>query len=232
MNYTQLLSYLQNLLQDALPSTDFTNILPAAIQDAEGRIYREMDFLATRTTDSSTTFTPGSRELLLPASILVVQGVAAITPAGVVPALGQRNTLEPVSLDFIDVTWPNEALTDIPLYVAMKDAATIIVAPTPAAAYKADITGIFRPAPISISNPTTYISATYGDLMVAATMIFLAGWQRDFGGQADDPKLAMSWEGHYQSLKTSVYEEEQRRKFSSTGWSPFSQTPLAMPPRS
>lgn len=231
MTYNELVAYLQNLLQDQAPSADFTQILPAAIQDAEGRIYREMDFLATRRTDSSATFTIGVRELALPSGTLVVQGIAAISPAGSLPSAGTRNTMEPTSLDFIDMIWPVEATVGLPKYAAMKDAATIVVAPTPDAAYKADITGIFRPAALSVSNQNSYIATVYPDIMIAATMVFMAGWQRDFGSQADNPAQAVSWEAHYQSLKTSVYEEEQRRKSSSVGWSSFSQTPLAQPPR-
>lgn len=232
MNYSQLIAYLENILQDQAPSTDFTEILPAAIQDAEGRIYREIDFLATRKTDSSAAFTPGNRELTLPTSIIIVQAVAAVSPAGNAPSAGARNTLEPVSLDFIDCTWPVEATTGVPKYWTLKDATTVIVAPTPAAAYKADITGIYRPAAISSSNQTTYVGGTYPDLLVAACMVFMTGYQRDYGAQADDPKMALSWEQTYQDRKKSVIEEDQRRKGQSANWANMSPAPLSNPPRS
>lgn len=229
MDYATLNIYLQTLLVDQAPSTDYTTILPAAIQDGEQRIYRDLDFLATRTVNSGSAFTPGSRTFTLPTSpstILVLQGVAAISPAATQPSAGTRNQLEEASLDFIDMTWPVEAQTALPDTWAMKDAANIVVKPTPDAAYVVELTGTFRPNPISTTNPTTYISLVYPDLLVNACMSFLMGYQRDFGpqGLVAEGQGAQSWEKKYQDAKTSALEEEQRRKSSATGWSPFSPT--------
>jgi hypothetical protein len=235
MNYNTLNTYLQTLIVDQAPSADYTTILPAAIQDAEQRIYLDMDFLNTRTTWASNAFTSGSRTFTLPTSpstVMVLQGVAAITPhTAATPAQGTRNQLEAVSLDYIDSTWPVEASTALPDSWAMLNDASIVVKPTPDQAYPVELTGIFRPNPMSATNTTTYIGNTYPQLLVAACMIFLAGYQRDYGQQADDPKLAVSWQTMYQSQLKLALAEEQRRKGSSTGWSPFSETPLATPPR-
>lgn len=234
MDYAALDTCLQTLIVDQLPSADYTTILPSAIQYAEQRIYREMDFLATRTVNATSSFATGNRSLaipVLPSTIIVLQGVATVSPPATTPSAGTRTQLEPVSLDFIDSVWPTEANTAPPVYWAMLNAATIVVAPTPDAAYGAELTGIFRPAPLSASNTTTYISLVYPDLLVSACMVFLTGWQKNFGSQSDDPKMAQSWEALYQVEMKSALEEEQRRKGSSVGWSPFSQT-LATPPRS
>ena len=233
MTYDQLNTYLQDLLQDQAPSADYTTILPAAIQDAEGRIYRDLDLLATRTVNSGSALTPGSRNFTLPTSpstIQVLQGVSVISPAGSQPAAGWRNPLELVSLDYIDMTWPVEADTGLPDSVATKDATTLVVKPTPDAAYVVELTGTFQPNAMAPGNQTTYIGNTYPDLLLAACMVFMAGWQRDYGAQADDPKLATSWEAIYQSRLKSALQEEERRQQSSTGWSPFSPTE-ATPPR-
>lgn len=234
MNYGDLTTYLQNLLQDQAPSADFTTILPAIIQDAENRIYREMDFLACRTANSNSQFTARSRKFTIPTgstTIIVLQGVSFITPSNVTdPSLGTRNVLEPSTVDFIDWTWPTEGITGSPEYWAQFNNAYIIVGPTPDQAYTVELTGIFRPTPMSAMNPVTYIGTIYPDLLVAACMVFAAAWQRDFGSQSDDPQKALSWEAHYGTLKTSAMEEEQRRKGSSVGWSPFSTT-LAQPAR-
>lgn len=234
MTYNQLDTYLQTLIQDQAPSADYTTIIPAAIQYAEGRIYREMNFLATRTVNSGAAFTPGSRTFTLPTSpstILYLEGVSAITPAATQPAAGTRNPLEPVSLDYIDMTWPVEGSTALPDSWAMRDALAIVVKPTPDQAYVVELTGIFQPVAMSVSNQNTYIGNIYPDLLVAACMIFFAAYQRDFGAQTADPQLAVSWSSEYDKLFKSAYEEEQRRKSTSVGWSPFQQTPLAAPPR-
>lgn len=234
MIYSQLVIYLAQLLVLDTDEPDFTAILPAALQDAEQRIYLDLDFLNTRTVNSGSTFTAGSRLFTLPttpSTIMVLQGVAAITPAGAAPSLGTRNQLEPVSLDYIDSTWPTESITGVPDAWAMRDDASIVVKPTPAGAYVAELTGMFRPTPMSAANPATYIGNTYPQLLVAACMVFLAGWQRDYGQQSDDPKLAVSWKDIYGSQLELAMNEEQRRKGQGVGWAPFSETPKAVPPR-
>lgn len=236
MNYTQLVDYIQDLIQiNASNTASFDIIFPAALNDAEGRIYRELDFLATRAPDSSTTFTPNQRTLTIPSTVLIVQGVSAITPAGVAPDQGSRQTLEPVSIDFIDYTWPTAAgtaATGIPEYFAMLTPTTMVVAPTPADIYTVEITGIFRPATLSSVNASNYLSETYPDLLLAAVMVFMTAYQRQWGSGADDPAMGVTWEAHYQTLKMSTAEEEQRRKHQSTGWSPYSAAPMSMPQRS
>lgn len=235
MTYDQLNIYLQTLLVDQAPSTDYTTILPAAIQDAEQRIYLDMDFLNTRTTWSSTKFTAGSRTYTFPTTpsvVMVVQGVAAITPASAAsPAAGTRNQLEPVSLDYIDSTWPTESSTGLPDSWTMLNDVSLVVKPTPDQTYPVEITGTFRPNPMSNANQNSYIGNVYPQLLVAACMVFLSGYQRDFGQSSDDPKLAMSWETLYTERLKQALAEEQRRKGSGTGWAPFSETPMAQPPR-
>lgn len=244
MNYSDLTTALGNLLQyvitdpaSAAPSdnTDFNTILPNIINDAEQRIYREMDFLATNVTDSTATCTIGDRVLSVPSQIIVVEGVCLISPQATQPAFGKRNKLQLVSKDFIDVIWPDENdasnSLDLPQYAALYNNTDLVLAPTPNAEYVAEITGIFRPAPISPTNTSTYLSQNFPDLFLAACMVFATGWQRDFGAQSDNPQMSQSWETLYQTRKKSVMEEEQRRQWQSTNWSPLSPAPLSTPQR-
>lgn len=234
MDYDGLVETLSDLLVVPSDNADFQIILPSIINDAEGRIYREMDFLATRTVDTTTPVTTGARSFTLPSEIIILQNLSVITPAGATLANGIVNPIQMVSLDYLAYVWTQQTGdgSGVPAYAARVDATTIALAPVPNAAYTAVVQGIFRPDPISASNTTTYISLNYPDLLVAACMVFASGYQRDFGAQADDPKMALSWESVYQSRAQSTYAEEQRRKGFSAGWSPFQQTPLATPPRS
>lgn len=243
MQYSDLTIQLGDLLvvpitnpTSATPSSDtnFNNILPAIITDAEQRIYRELDFLATRTADATLSLAPNSRTLTIPEQIIIVQEVNVITPAAAVPSAGYRNPVQPVSLNYLNFTWPQEigtGATGIPNIGSMLDATTLIVAPTPDAAYRVEFVGIFRPTPMSASNATTYLGTNYPDLFLAACMVFGAGYQRDFGQMSDDKALAMSWEAHYMTLKASAMEETQRQKWASTGWSALQQAPLSTPQR-
>lgn len=219
--------------------TDFSNSIARFIDYAEGRIYRDCIFLAQRTQNGTLSFTSGNRELSIASitpALLVLEGVAIITPASTAPASGTRIQCQPASLDFIDMIWPVEATTaapsavDVP-YWAMKDEDTIVVAPTPNGAYRCELTGIFRPTALSASNTTTYLATTYGELMLAAAMIDVCAYLRDFGQMADDPKIAMSYEAEYQQLLPGVKLEEDRRRGAGVGWSAFAPTPVAEPPR-
>lgn len=208
-------------------SPDFAAYLPRVIDYAEGRLYREIVVLATRSTEANNTVQKGLRTLplnLFTPQPIVVEGLALITPVGTPPQSGRRWQYHKTSIDFIDMVWPQENVTMAPssaplgeLWWAPLDHQTIIIAPTPDQAYIAEITGIFRPTPLSANNPATYLSLFYPDLFLTACMIAVAGFQRDYGGQSDDPKLALSWEQQYQALKASALEEEHRRRGTGVG---------------
>ncbi len=239
MQWSDLTTALGDLLQYPItnaasqtPSSDndFNNILPRITEAGEQRIYREIDFLATREEDHSVTLSTSSRDFTLPAAILIIQSANVITPASTVPAVGTRNPLLVVSKEFIDQVWPQENTGNtVPEYLALLSATTGIVAPTADQAYELEITGIYRPAPISATNTSTYISLTYPDLFVYACMVFAMGFQRDFSAQSQNQDGAVSWEQQYQEAKKSVLEEEQRRKSQAPNWSPFSATPQSSP---
>lgn len=226
MLYNDLVNFIGGVFQ--IPVTNATaaspfqdpsanTILPRCIEFIENMINVDMDFVGTRRQDISTTFTPNSRSLTLPSGCRSVEGVAQISPAGLTPATGgTRNQLEPVSLDVIDMYYPTESTpVGISSYYAMRNDTQIVVGQTPDAAYTAEITGIFFPTAMSSTNLTTYIGTTYPQLMMAAAAYFMAGYQRDFGAQSEDPKLASSWKATYDYLLPSCVMEEKRRKGES-----------------
>lgn len=239
LDYAGLVAALENLLEET-NSPDFTAILPNIIDDAEQRIYRELNFLTQRQENTSLTTTSGTRAISLNATAtsncMVVEQLALITPAGASPTSGTRVQYQgPVSLDFINMVWPQQSATQAPSlyaqgYWAMADAQTVVVAPTPDASYTAAVTGVFRPAAMGASNTTTYLGTYYPDLLLSASMVFGAAYQRDFGMMSEDPAKAVSWEAHYQAEKQSAIEEESRRRGESTGWTPMKQY-VAQPPR-
>ena len=231
MNYSDLVTFIGSMFQipvvnaaTAAPFQDpnANTILPRVIDFAEQMIYTDMDFLATRQQvymngNTPITFTPGSRSLTLPTGVMVVEGIALITPASAAsPDQGTRNTLEMVSLDVIDMFYPSVASPQgVSAYYGMKDATTIVVAMTPDQAYLCETTGTFRPAPISSTNSSTYMSTYYPQLLMAAIAYYMAGYQRDFGAQSEDPKLASSWKSTYDYILPTCVAEEKRRKGES-----------------
>lgn len=88
MQYSNLTTALGELLvvtitdpASAAPSNDtsFNNILPSIINDAEQRIYRELDFLATRNTVYEANALANQRVMFIPSTTIVLQGANIIT---------------------------------------------------------------------------------------------------------------------------------------------------------
>ena len=232
MDYATYVTRLTTLLAvQSSSETNFQNILPAIIEYAENRCYRDLDLLDTTVTYSGTACTPNTSSITIPAGTLVtVQIINMITPSGTTsPESGTRNPCTPVSKEFLVNLYQGASGAALPQYFAMLDADTIVLGPWPDKAYTAEIVGTFRPTPLSGSNTTTVLSTYFGDLFLAASCIFGFGYQRDFGAQSDDPRTAQSWEQQYNSLLKGAQLEEARKKFQSAGWTSKSTPALATP---
>lgn len=233
-DYTTYSAALAKLMVTETTQADFVAIRPSIIDYAEQRIYRELDLLSTVVRDSSGVLSVNNRNFTLPTgsgTFVVVLGVNVITPAGTAPDAGTRNPLTPTSLQYLDYAWPSATGAALPESYAMVTQAVIAVGPWPNAGYTVEVIGTQRPTPLSASNTTTFLSVNLPDLFMAASMIFASGFQKNFGAQADDPKMSQSWESQYQTLKASANVEEFRKKLQATGWSSQMPSPLT-PPRS
>lgn len=220
MLYADVLSAVANLLEIPATDPDFVAILPRAIDDAEQRCYRELnlDANSTRLSGSalgtSAKLTPGTRNLTLTiGTFVVLESVNIITPttAGT-PDAGARTRLVRLSWDALDAIYGGPAVTGPPVYFALQDAATIAFGPWPDQAYPVEILGTIRPAPLSAQNVLTTLTVYFPDLFLAAMMVFLSAYTRNFGAQSADPQMAMSWEQTYQARLKSAIVEEARKK--------------------
>lgn len=218
-----------------VPETDpnWLAILPDAIDYAELRIYRDLDLLSTVLTNTTfSTTANASKVQLTQGTFVTLQNVNVITPAGTSnPDLGTRNPVLPVSKEYIQYSWPSSSNAGVPQYFAMIDEKTFSLGPWPNAAYTLEIIGTYRPDTLSSSNTTTFISQYLPDLFLMASMIFISGYQRNFGRQSDDPAMAQSYESQYQALLRGATVEEYRKKFAASGWSSMSPSPVATPGR-
>lgn len=232
LTYASYVTDLANLL--VVPSTDanYTTVLPNIIDDAEQRIYRELDFLATVTTFSSLSLSSDSRNVTLPSSVVcvVVDSINVLSTA----AVPSRTPLSAVSKDWLNTVYPtatSSSSTAIPLYFAMVTDQTLLVAPPAGQTYNLEVTTTVRPSALSSNNTTTYLTNYLPDLFIAASMVFANSYLKNFGAVSDDPRSAASWEAHYQTLKQSAEVEEFRKKFGSQGWTSKQPNPVATPPR-
>lgn len=232
-NYTTYTAALAELMVTDPTNTDFLAIIPSIIDYAEQRIYRELDLLNTVVRDSTGVLSVNNRNFILPTSVgvfVVVQGINVITPAGTAPDNGTRNQLLPTTRDYLDAVWPSVTGAATPTNYAPITQAVVIVGPWPDAAYVVEVIGTQRPNPLSQTNPTTLLSTSLPDVLMAASMVFASGFMRNFGSQADDAKMAVSWESQYQTLKASADQEEFRKKLQATGWTSQQPSPMT-PPR-
>lgn len=232
-DYTDFQTRLAAMLATDTTNAKFVTLLPVIIFDAEQRIYRDLDFLATRTY-RAVPLVATQRQLALPTTgkiLVVLESQFVITPAATAPDAGQRNPLRRLSPDALDFIW-SSALTaqGVPKYCALDDNATMRLAPTPDQAYQVELRGTFRPDPLSVGNPSTYLTVNYPDLFFAAAMYMASGYMRNFGAQSDNPAMALSWQTTYNDRKESAKLEALRQRGEGAGWAPYAPSP-AQPPR-
>lgn len=234
-NYTSFITILANELVVPVADSNYTTALPQIIDSAEQRCYRELDLLNTIVKDSSAALSTGTRQFSLPSTngtFVVVDSINVITPSGQTnPDLGTRNPLVPASKEVCNFLFPSSTGSTIPQYFAMLTQTTILLAPWPDAAYQVEVTGTIRPTPLSASQATTLLTQYFPDLFFAASMVEGAAYLKNFGAMADDPRMAISWEKHYQDLMASAAIEEARKKFTMAGWSNKQPSSQTTPPR-
>jgi hypothetical protein len=236
LTYTSFVAELAVLAQFNPADANFSANLPSCIDYATDRIVRELNLLSTITSNSTLATSIGSRVVNLSSLNPVfntLQDINVVTPAGTTnPDLGARVTLTIQSRAFMNAVYGTAPVAGgtaaTPQYFAMVTDQIIQVGPYPDAVYTLEIIGTVRPTPLSPTNATNWIGTYLPDLFLAAAMIFMSGFMRSFGQQADDPKLAMSWEDQYTKLRDSAGVEDAMRKYFSTGWT--AQLPSAYNP--
>jgi len=230
LTYATWVSSISNLTAIDSADANFQAILPNAIDDGEQRMYRELDLLNTVTRDTGI-LTTGTRSFTLPQNngrFVSTNGFNIITPVSqTVPDNGTRNQVVPVSRDIMDMLWPSTTGAGVPQVYAMLTDQVVLFGPAPDSAYTVECIGTIRPTPLSATNTTTYLTLYLPDAWLAATMVFMTAYMKNFGAQGDNPQQAISWESHYTMLMSSANIEEQRKRYASGAWGSLSPTPIA-----
>lgn len=237
LTYTSFVSQLTNLMSVANSSDpNFTILLPGAIDYAEGRSYRDLDLLSVRVTDTSVACSSGVRTVALSTTqgtFLVLERLNMLTSAGAPSSNATRNPIMMVTADYVDAVYPSAASsnTGLPIVAARINDTTLILGPTPDQPYGTEQYGTQRPTPLSSGNSSTWLTQNVPELFMAATMVFAAGFQNNFGAQSDNPQMSQSWENQYQTLLKSANVDQLRAKYQSQAWSNQIPSPTATPPR-
>lgn len=239
-------TYKTQIAQMAVVAEDDTNflaILPMMIDYASLRIARDLDLMFTSASlhGAGYKLTAGNRNLSfsqnLPdgTSFVVSEQINLIVGAteATNPDTGTRVPLLPTSKEFLDAVYGSAAPANRaqPKYFVPFNETLFFVGPVPDVDYYVEVVGTLRPAPLSDLVPETFISQYLPDLLVMASMVYISAYQRNFGKESDDPQMAQSYEGQYQTLLKSASVEEARKKFEASGWSSQSPAPVATPTR-
>jgi hypothetical protein len=237
------LTYAQYVAQVALLAVvdpndpNYQANLPFAIDYAELMIEQDLDLLSTVSSLTGLSTTANKRSVNLGANpllplIVTAQQFNIITPVGQSnPDLGTRNPCLPVTMERLNFEWPDVRGATIPTMFAPLNQSTVLFGPWPDQNYSLELIGTIRPAPLSAANTTTFISLNLPNLMIAASMIYISGYQRNFGRQNDDPQMAVSWKSEYNDAKVRAIAEEARKKFQAAAWTSMAQAPVATPTR-
>jgi len=224
----------------------FLTVLPQAITYAENRICRDLDFMFTSVSNTSYSITQNSRTVTVPVAnffpsdngtLVVCEQINLLTPAGSVdPDTSTRVPLLPTTKEFLDAVFGASSSTGQPKYFCPfgdgETNYTFLVGPYADLTYQIEIVGTYRPASLSSSNLTTFISLYLPDLMIMASMIYVSAYQRNFSSAAsNDPQMPVSYETQYQTLLKSAVVEEARKKQEGAAWSSQGPSSFATPTR-
>ena len=218
----------------------FNAIMPQMLNYAELRIQRDLDILPSLTSNTYT-LTIGVNILQISVNDFVtIQDLSLVNNGINYPLLATTK-------EYLQNVYGDSTVTARPAYFAMYggDLTTggntynnILLGPYPDVGYTVRINGTQRlpslyqsATPSLAATGTTFISTNYPDLLIMASMVYISAYQRNFGRMSDDPSMAQSYEGQYQTLLKQSVVEEDRKIFASSAWSSMAPTPAATPSR-
>jgi len=209
-------------------------ILPQMLNYAELRIQRDLDLMPLQTSNSAYSLTSGNNLISIAVGDFVTLQNIILTASG--------TPLLPVSKEFLQNVYGYGSTQGAPMYFAPYggDSSTagntsqiFMVGPYPDQSYALTLVGTIRAPTLYVTSGagtnTTFISTYMPDLLIMASMVYVSGFQRNFGRQSDDPSMAVSYESQYQDLMKAAIGEEYRKKFEASAWSSMS-TPLPATP--
>jgi len=164
MNYSELVSNVRNyaeveseVLTDSLINTFLINV--------ENKIQRELDLDAFRKFQFSS-FTIGSPFITMPPDFAFERGVQIKDQT-----TNDRTWLDQRDTTFIDEYNVDRSDTGKPKYYANWDDNTLIVAPTPDAAYEIELWYNKTPDRLSSTNTTTWLSTNAPEVLIYGTVV-------------------------------------------------------------
>ena len=198
MTYDELVTNIRNYTE--VDANVFTSsVINTFITFAENRILRDID-LDVFKLEVTGNMTSGNKFLSAPSDILTHRYLMITSGT------------EQIFLDFRDTSfmkeyWPNSATTGIPKYYSVWDQNTFYIAPTPNAAFVAEMGYIYRPAQLSSANSTTWISTNAPEALFYACLIQAYSYTKG------PPEMMATFDASYkQALQGLGIEQQGRRR--------------------
>lgn len=163
MTYDELVTNIRNYTE--VGSNVFTtSVINTFITMAENRILRDID-LDVFKLEVTGTLTANNKFLTAPSDILTHRYLI-LTSAG-----GDQIFLDFRDTSFMKEYWPDGTDTGIPKYYSVWDQNTFYIAPTPSSSYSVEMGYIYRPAQLSSTNTTTWVSINAPEALLYACLI-------------------------------------------------------------
>jgi len=163
MNYSELLTNVRNYTEVGSEVLS-DSIIDVFIENIENKIQRELDLDAFRKFQFSS-FTIGSPFITVPDDFAFERGVQIKDQS-----TGDRTWLDQRDTTFIDEYNKDRSDTGTPKYYANWDQNTIMVAPTPDAAYEIELWYNKTPDHLSSTTTTTWLSTNAPEVLIYGTV--------------------------------------------------------------
>jgi hypothetical protein len=198
MTYDELVTNIRNYTE--VNSNVFTaSVINTFITMAENQILRDID-LDEFKLEVVGTLTPNNKFLATPANILTHRYLM-VTSGNNQIFLDFRDT------SFMKEYWPNGAATGTPKYYSVWDQNTFYIAPTPDSNYTVELGYIYRPAQLSSTNPTTWISNNAPEALLYACLIQAYSYTK-----GPDNMLQFFMNSYKQAIQGLGIEQQGRRR--------------------
>lgn len=163
MTYDELVTNIRNYTE--VDANVFTNaVINTFILMTENRILRDID-LDVFKLEVTGNLTANNKFLTAPTDILTHRYMM-LTSAG-----GDQIFLEFRDTSFMKEYWPDGTQTGVPKYYSVWDQNTFYIAPTPASSYAVELGYIYKPAQLSSTNPTTWVSINAPEALLYGCLI-------------------------------------------------------------
>jgi hypothetical protein len=198
MTFNELVTNIRNYT-DVDANVFSEGVINTFVTMAENRILRDIDLDVFKLEDTGN-LTAGNRFLGAPVGILTHRYLMVVVE-------DERIFLDFRDQSFMREYWPDYTQEGVPKYYSVWDQNTFSVAPTPDENYQVQMGYIYRPAQLSATNPTTWISTNAPEALLYACLIQAYSYTK---GPSD--MLTYFNESYQQAIQGLGIEQQGRRR--------------------